>query len=230
MLHKSVGTNDDEEANDTLEQTNGAGLGEVEAVHHGAVYVGLNDVRGLEEHGVVANQVVEQTEVTLEDAADGKQEEDHHGGFQRGQRDVTNTLETIGTVNLCRLHHGGIHTGNGRKVDYGAITSSLPQVDQHNDKRPGIGHLVNLGHFAAHGTNQVGNEAVVVVEQIIHQQGNQHVRNEVRQEHHGLRGLFVALGLHFIQQNGKKQLQKVSQHDERHIVQDRVAQQQGQLP
>ena len=83
MLHKSVGTNDDEEANDTLEQTNGAGLGEVEAVHHGAVYVGLNDVRGLEEHGVVANQVVEQTEVTLEDAADGKQEEDHHGGFQR---------------------------------------------------------------------------------------------------------------------------------------------------
>ena len=126
MLHKSVGTNDDEEANDTLEQTNGAGLGEVEAVHHGAVYVGLNDVRGLEEHGVVANQVVEQTEVTLEDAADGKQEEDHHGGFQRGQRDVTDTLETIGTVNLCCFHNFSRNRLKSGNIDDHHITNLLP--------------------------------------------------------------------------------------------------------
>ena len=50
------------------------------AVHHGAVHIGFDDVRGLEEHGVVADQVVEQAEVALEDAADGEQEHDQAPG------------------------------------------------------------------------------------------------------------------------------------------------------
>ena len=84
LLHKGVGADDDEEADHTLEQAHGAALGEVEAVHHGAVDVGLDDVGGVEEHGVVADQVVEQAEVALQDAADGEQEQDDDGGLQRG--------------------------------------------------------------------------------------------------------------------------------------------------
>ena len=106
MLDEGIGPDHDEESDHTLEQADSTALGEVKAVHHGTVHIGFNDIRCLEQHGVVTDQVVEQAEVALENAADGKQEQDNDGRFQGRQGNEADPLPGIGTVDLRSLHHG----------------------------------------------------------------------------------------------------------------------------
>ena len=75
----------------------------------------------------------------------------------------------------------------------------------------------------------MGDEAEVVVDQVVHQQGHQNVRDEVRQEHDALRQLLVSLAGHFIQHDGECQLQDIAADDKGQVVQHRVLQQQAQL-
>ena len=175
MLYKGVGTQHNKEADNALEQTNSTGLGEVEAVHHRTVYVGFDDVRGGEQHRVVAHQIVEQAEVSRQNAADGEQKQHDHGGLQRGKDDVANLLKAVGPIDLCGLQHGGIHAGNGGKVYHRTVAGSLPDVHQDDDQGPRAGVLVNFRHFASHRANQIGDEAEVIVQQVVYQQRNEYI-------------------------------------------------------
>ena len=229
MLHEGIGSQDDEEPNHTLEQADRAGLREVEAVHHGTVDVGFDDIRGLEEHGVVADQIVEQAEVALQDSADGEEEEDNQRGLQGRQRDIADPLPGVGAVDLGGFHHGGGHAGDGGEVNHGSVAGGLPEVNQDDDERPGARVLVDLRHFTAEGTDEVGDETVIIVDQVVHQQGNQNVRDEVGEEHDGLRRFLVSLRGNLVQQDGERQLEEVSEDNEGQVVQDRVLQQEAQL-
>ena len=163
MLYKSVGSQHDKEADRALEKTDRAGLREVKAVHHGAVYVRLNDVRSGEQHGIVADEVVEQAEVALQNAADSEQEQHDDRRLQRWQDDIANLLETVRAVDLRRLEHGSIHAGYSGEVHYRAVARPFPDVHQDDDQRPCARILVDFRHFAAHGAYQIGNEAEVIV-------------------------------------------------------------------
>ena len=229
MLYESIGSQHDEESDHTLEQADGAALREVEAVHHGAVNIGFDDVRGLEEHGVVADQVIEQAVVALQDSAAGEEEEDDDRGLQGRQGDIPDPLPGAGTVDLGGLHHGGIHAGDGREVNHGSVTGGFPQVDQDDDERPGAGVLVNLWHNPARVPDQVGDEAEGVIEQVINQQGNQNIRNEVGKEHDALGGFFVSLEGDLIQQDREGQLQDVADDDEGQVVENGIFQQEPEL-
>ena len=229
MLYKGVGTQHNKEADNALEQTNSTGLGEVEAVHHRTVYVGFDNVRGGEQHRIITDQIIEQAEVPLQNTANGEQEQHDHSGLQGGKNDVANLLKAVGPIDLRGLQHGGIHAGNGGKVYHRTIAGSLPDVHQDDDQGPRAGVLVNFRHFASHRANQIGDEAEVEVQQVVDQQGNQHVGDEVGQEHQGLGGLLEGPATHLVQQNRKEHLQHVSDNDEGQIIQNRVAQQQRQL-
>ena len=108
MLYKGIGTQNDKEADNALEQSDCAGLSEVEAVHHGTVYVGFDDVRGREQHRVVSDKIIKQAEISFQNTADGEQKQHNHGGLQGGQDNVANLLETVGSVDLCGFQHGGM--------------------------------------------------------------------------------------------------------------------------
>ena len=132
-----VGYQDDGKAHDALEEPDRAGLGEVETVHHGPIYVGFNDIRGGEKDRVIAYQVVKQAEVAAQDAADREQEQDNHRGAEAGQRDVADALESVGAVNLCGFKQGFVDAGDGREINHRAIARGLPQMDKDDDEGPG---------------------------------------------------------------------------------------------
>ena len=72
MLYKGIRAQNDKEADNALEQSDCAGLSEVEAVHHGTVYVGFDDVRSREQYRVVSDKIIKQAEISFQNTADGE--------------------------------------------------------------------------------------------------------------------------------------------------------------
>ena len=103
----------------------------------------------------------------------------------------------MGGVNDTR-----IDTRNSGKVDNGAIARGLPQVGDHENYGPYIRIRIEFDWFCSNGLEDIVNDAIVEIEQVVREEPNEHVGDEMREEHDGLTHLLEPFQCHLTDQNG----------------------------
>src|SRR5699024_5272819 len=101
-----------------------------------------------------------------------------------------------------------IDSHDGSEVHNRVITGLLPQINQNQDERPYIRIGIQLQAFPSHALQDAVQETAVRIQEIEHQNTNQNLRNEIRQEQDGLGYLLKPFALKFVQQNCHKHSQE----------------------
>ena len=224
-----VGQQDGGEAQHRLIQTCGCAHALAGAGGHGAVNIQVDDVALFQQHPVVADELVEHAEIPPEDAPAAHQEHNHNGRHKAGKGDGANLRKAVGPVDLRRLVNLLRNARDGAEIDNAAIPCAFPQVDQHQQKRPGIRRGVDVGRRDADAAQDMDDQAVVIVQQILKDGVDHNPRNEKGQEREGLEGFLEPDAAGLVHGDGDKHLHHNAKHDERNVVQEGVARQRPQL-
>mgnify|MGYP007056172185 CR=1 FL=1 len=226
-LDDLVHDHDDGEPDDRLVEADRRRGGEVEVRHGRPVHVGFDDVRGRIEQGVAADDVVEEAEVALDDAAERKEDEDDEGGLEARQLDVADPLECVYAVNLGRLDRLAVYAHDRGEVDDRVVARHLPELDDDDEEGPHLGILVGRPGLHVPGLEQAVQEAVFEVEDVVDQEPDEDGGDEVGQQHYRLRDFLEPADAYLVDEDGHEDGDDVVQHEEGEVVGDRVA---GQVP
>lgn len=220
LFDDEVDGHDNHKTDQRLIQANCGSGREVEVCGNTTINVGLDDVGRREQQRVGTNDVVEQAEVTFNDAAQSKQEKNNNGRFQSRQDNVPNLAETVGAVYLRRLDDACINAHDRGKVYNRVITCVLPQIDQNQNRRPNIRVRIGLPQLQSEAAQDVVDKTGIVVEHVEYQNTDQDLRYKIRQEHQTLGYLFEHLTANFVEQDRHQYRKQIAQNDKAKVVQD----------
>ena len=150
------------------------------------VHIGINNISGRKQHGVILHQAVNHAEVTVENAPNTEKRHQYDDRAEIGDGYPHNDLQAACAVNSGRLEHLGIHAGNGGNVDDCHIPRTLPYPQNDQDSGPQSG-----GGIEVYGDALVfqiyGDDTAVALKEAAQKQGDYGPGDKIRQDGNGLR-------------------------------------------
>lgn len=171
--------------------------------------VRIDNVRRLEQHPVISDDLIKQIKLAFQNAAQAEKNEQDERRDEHRHDDVAHALEDVRTVDLRRFVVFVADSHNGRQVNNRPITQTFPHGEERNDVFPWLGVKVKIVFGKSKLCQCRIYDSVVRIEKIEDERAYQHERYEKRKEHDGLRRFAEPLTRKLAQEDRAHELEGV---------------------
>lgn len=178
-----------------LEQADCHRLGRTADHPHGPEHVGIDDVRSIVEHAVIAYQGVDHAKVPVEDLAHRHDGQHDHRGHQHRDGDIAAHLPAVGAVDGSRAVELVVESGDGRQVNDHLHAQIFPHFYDDQDHRPVFCLHIEIDLIHPDGSEDIIQNPVLASDNAVKDVADDRPGQEIRQQITGLSHLFELLPL-----------------------------------